>query len=102
MTGLIATALLVASMTISAADEKKIIYPPEFRDGIPFNSGVQAADTLSRLGQTGSDHVTGEYPKDFEQKVHQAIERFGREARGGPRELGRVSPGHNRTAGCSD
>lgn len=89
-------------MTISAAAEKKIIYPPEFREGMPFSAEVQAGVTLSCAGRTGSDLKAGEYPKDFEQGGRQALDGFGVEAQGGPRVAGRVKPGHNRTAQCSD
>ena len=77
MIRLAATALLVVSITIGAAAEKKIIYPPEFREGMPFSPGVQFGDTLYCAGQTGSDLKTGEYPEDFEQEVRQTFERIG-------------------------
>lgn len=77
MTRLFAAALLVASMTIGAAADKKIIYPPEFREGMPFSPGVQVGDTLYCAGQTGSDLKTGEYPEEFEQEVHQTFKRIG-------------------------
>jgi len=54
MTKLLAAALLVASMPMSVAAEKKIIYPTEFREGMPFSPGVQVGDTLYCAGQTGS------------------------------------------------
>ena len=77
MTRLLATALLVASVTIAAAADKKIIYPPEFRANMPFSPGVLVGDTLYCAGQTGSDLKTGEYPEDFEQEVHQTFKRIG-------------------------
>ena len=77
MIRLLATSLLVVSITIGAAVEKKIIYPPEFREGMPFSPGVQVGDTLYCAGQTGSDLKTGEYPEDFEQEVHQTFKRIG-------------------------
>ena len=77
MTRMFAAALLVASMTMSGAAEKKIIYPTEFREGMPFSPGVQIGHTLYCAGQTGSDLKTGEYPEDFEQKVHQTFKRIG-------------------------
>ena len=77
MTRLLATALLVASVTIAAAADKNIIYPPEFRANMPFSPGVQVGDTLYCAGQTGSDLKTGEYPEDFEQEVHQTFKRIG-------------------------
>ena len=61
----------------SPAAEKKIIYPPEFRPNMPFSPGVQVGDTLYCAGQTGSDLKTGEYPKSFEDEVHQTFRRIG-------------------------
>ena len=77
MTRLLAAAQLDASATIRAAADKKIIYPPEFREGMPFSPGVQVGDTLYCAGQTGSDLKTGEYPEEFEQEVHQTFKRIG-------------------------
>lgn len=77
MTRLLATALAIASITIGAAADKKIVYPPEFREGMPFSPAVQVGDTLYCAGQTGSDLKTGEYPEDFEQEVRQTFERIG-------------------------
>lgn len=77
MTRLLAAALLLASVTMGAAAEKKIIYPAEFREGMPFSPGVQVGDTLYCAGQTGSDLTTGQYPEDFEQEVHQTFKRIG-------------------------
>ena len=77
MIRLLAASLLVVSIPIGAAAEKKIIYPPEFREGMPFSPGVQVGDTLYCAGQTGSDLKTGQYPEDFEQEVHQTFKRIG-------------------------
>ena len=77
MTRLLAAALLVESVTKSAAAEKKIIDPAEFRKGMPFSPGVQVGDTRYCAGQTGSELKTGEYPEHFEQEVHQTFKRIG-------------------------
>ena len=77
MSRLLAAALLIASATIGAAADKKIIYPPEFREGMPFSPGVQVGDTLYCAGQTGSDLKTGEYPEAFDEEVHQTFKRIG-------------------------
>ena len=77
MTRIVATALLVASAIIAGAADKKIIYPPEFREGMPFSPGVQVGDTLYCAGQTGSDLKTGEYPEAFKDEVHQTFKRIG-------------------------
>ena len=77
MTRLLTAALFVVTVTMSAAAEKRIIYPSEFREGMPFSPGVQVGDTLYCAGQTGSDLKTGEYPEDFEQEVHQTFKRIG-------------------------
>ncbi len=69
--------MLVASLSIAAAADKTIIYPPEFREGMPFSPGVLIGDTLYCAGQTGSDLKTGEYPAEFEQEVHQTFKRIG-------------------------
>ncbi len=74
---LLATIVLIASAALVAAAEKKIVYPPEFREGMPFSPGVQVGDTLYCAGQTGSDLKTGQYPADFEQEVHQTFNRIG-------------------------
>ena len=77
MNRLLATILFIASAALIAAAEKKIIYPPEFREGMPFSPGVLVGDTLYCAGQTGSDLETGEYPAEFEQEVHQTFNRIG-------------------------
>ena len=77
MRRLLATTALIASAVLAPAAEKKIIYPPEFRTGMPFSPGVLVGDTLYCAGQTGSDLKTGEYPADFEQEVHQTFKRIG-------------------------
>ncbi len=77
MTRLLATALLASSMSIGVAADKEIIYPTEFREGMPFSPGVQVGDTLYCAGQTGSDLETGDYPEEFEQEVHQTFKRIG-------------------------
>ncbi len=74
MSALFALTLLLA---LTAAAEKKIIYPPEFRANMPFSPGVQVDDTLYCAGQTGSDLKTGEYPEDFKQEVDQTFKRIG-------------------------
>ncbi len=78
------TQLLAISITVMLAApapalpaEKRIIYPPEFREGMPFSPGVHVGDTLYCAGQTGSDLKTGEYPEDFKQEVRQTFERIG-------------------------
>jgi 2-iminobutanoate/2-iminopropanoate deaminase len=71
---LLLSLLLTAGLT---AAEKKIIYPPEFRPNAPFSPGVLFGDTLYCAGQTGSDLKTNEYPKDFDQEVHQTFKRIG-------------------------
>ena len=76
MTRLLAAAILVAASALATAADKKIIYPPEFRAGMPFSPGVQIGDTLYCAGQTGSDLETGDYPEDFEQEVHQTFKRI--------------------------
>ncbi len=73
---LLALALLVTA-TFSAAAERRIIYPPEFREGMPFSPGVLVDETLYCAGQTGSDLKTGEYPAEFEAEVHQTFKRIG-------------------------
>lgn len=77
ITRLLATVLFTALATAATAAEKKIIYPPEFREGMPFSPGVQVGDTLYCAGQTGSDLKTGQYPEEFEQEVHQTFNRIG-------------------------
>ena len=77
MNRLLLTIVLIASAGLAAAAEKKIIYPPEFREGMPFSPGVQVGDTLYCAGQTGSDLKTGQYPAEFEQEVHQTFKRIG-------------------------
>ena len=74
---LLATAFLVTMAIDGTAADKKIIYPPEFRQGLPFSPGVQIGDTLYCAGQTGGDPKTGEYPEEFEDEVHQTFERIG-------------------------
>ncbi len=76
MRRLIAATVLIFSATVLAA-EKRIIYPPEFREGMPFSPGVLVGSTLYCAGQTGSDLETGEYPAEFEQEVHQTFKRIG-------------------------
>lgn len=68
--------LLFSALTAAAAD-KKVIYPPEFREGMPFSPGVQVGDTLYCAGQTGASLQTGEYPENFEDEVRQTFERIG-------------------------
>ncbi len=77
MTILLAAVVIIASATSASAAEKKIIYPPEFREGMPFSPGVLVGDTLYCAGQTGSDLETGQYPEEFEQEVHQTFKRIG-------------------------
>ena len=77
MTRLLAAILLIVSASAVSAAEKKIIYPPEFREGMPFSPGVQVGDTLYCAGQTGSDLETGQYPEEFEEEVHQTFKRIG-------------------------
>lgn len=77
MSRLLVAALFISSASIASAADKKIIYPPEFREGMPFSPGVQVGDTLYCAGQTGSDLKTGEYPESFEQEVHQTFKRIG-------------------------
>ena len=77
MTRLLTTILFIVCTAVGPAAEKKIIYPPEFREGMPFSPGVQVGDTLYCAGQTGSDLETGEYPEEFEQEVHQTFKRIG-------------------------
>ncbi len=77
MRRLLATTALIASTVLATAADKQIIYPPEFRAGMPFSPGVLVGDALYCAGQTGSDLKTGEYPADFEQEVHQTFKRIG-------------------------
>lgn len=72
---LLLLALVITAST--AAAEKKIIYPPEFKPNAPFSPGVQFGDTLYCAGQTGSDLASGEYPADFDQEVQQTFKRIG-------------------------
>ena len=68
---------LLAVLAIPAAAEKRIIYPDDFRAGMPFSPGVLVDDTLYCAGQTGSDLSTGEYPESFEEEVRQTFRRIG-------------------------
>ena len=77
MTRLLATVLFIVCAAVSPAAEKKIIYPSQFREGMPFSPGVLVGDTLYCAGQTGSDLETGEYPEEFEEEVHQTFKRIG-------------------------
>ena len=77
MKQLLAIAVLTVFAGAAGGGEKRIIYPPEFRPGMPFSPGVQFGDTLYCAGQTGSDPQTGEYPESFEQEVHQTFRRIG-------------------------
>ncbi len=77
MTRIFGTMLLFGALCIAAESDKKIIYPPEFREGAPFSPGVLIGDTLYCAGQTGSDLKTGEYPASFEKEVHQTFKRIG-------------------------
>lgn len=73
----ISIAVMLAAPVPALPAEKRIVYPPEFRAGMPFSPGVQVGDTLYCAGQTGSDLQTGEYPEDFQQEVRQTFERIG-------------------------
>ena len=60
--------------------EKKIIYPPLFKENrpdMPFSPGVQVGRFLFAAGQTGSDVESGEYPESFEDEVHGTFKRIG-------------------------
>jgi len=76
MRRLIAANVLIFSFTLLAAEER-IIFPPEFREGMPFSAGVMVRNTLYCAGQTGSDLETGEYPAKFDQEVHQTFKHIG-------------------------
>ncbi len=77
MRQLLSIPVLIFFAAAAGGAEKRIIYPPEFRPGMPFSPGVQSGDTLYCAGQTGSDLETGEYPESFEQEVHQTFRRIG-------------------------
>ena len=77
MRQLLAIPMLIVLVGAAGGADKRIIYPPEFRPGMPFSPGVQFGDTLYCAGQTGSNLETGEYPESFGDEVHQTFRRIG-------------------------
>lgn len=71
-------ALLIAGVAASQTKAKKrIIYPPEFRQNMPFSPGVLAGGTLYVAGQVGQDLKTGKMADTFEGEVRQTLDNIG-------------------------
>ena len=73
--------LLVVTIGLSSAQQRRIISPPEFgnqgNDAIPFSPGVLVGDTLYVSGEIGVDLHTREIPKDFDAEVKACLDNIG-------------------------
>ena len=73
--------LLLALAVPNAAQEHKIIAPPEFgnqgSDAIPFSPGILVKDTLYVSGEIGADLRTREIPRNFEAEVKACLDNIG-------------------------
>jgi 2-iminobutanoate/2-iminopropanoate deaminase len=73
--------LMITAVSISSAQQTKVISPPEFanqgKDDLPFSPGILVGDTLYVSGEIGFDLHTGQIPKDFDAEVKACLDNIG-------------------------
>lgn len=69
----IAFLLLLASLAVSAAAQRKVINLPGSPATRPYSDAVLVKDTLYLSGKLGNDPKTNEYPKEFAEEVRQCL-----------------------------